>query len=133
MFERLDCVCLHTDDLGKSLGEDWSRQFRVHAAPVSAPTEVAMSVGLVLTELTLNAAKYAYGGGAGPLEVDLRSRDGALRLCVRDWGAGLAESGARSGLGSRLVAGLVERFGGVIERGEAGPGLRVVVTIPLSA
>lgn len=123
-------------DLGASLGEDWKRELRVSTAPISAPTELAMSVGLVLTELVLNAVKYAYGGAAGPLEIDLHDRGGALRLLVRDFGsgeAGTVPAPTGGGLGSRLVLGLVERHNGAIERSPAGPGLRVGVTIPLVA
>ncbi|HEX2561444.1 sensor histidine kinase, partial [Phenylobacterium sp.] len=122
-------------DIGASLGEEWTRQMTINLSPVSTPTEMAMSIGLVLSELVLNAAKYAYDGGAGPLAMDLVLRGPALRLEVRDWGRGeaLAQPVAGGGLGSRLIAGLIDRFNGTIERKAASPGLRVVVTVPLPA
>ncbi|MFC3080056.1 histidine kinase dimerization/phosphoacceptor domain -containing protein [Phenylobacterium terrae] len=122
-------------DIGASLGAEWTRQMKTNLNPVSTPTEMAMSIGLVLSELVLNAAKYAYEGGAGPLQVDLVVRGPALRLEVRDWGRGeaVAKPVAGGGLGSRLIGGLIDRLKGTIDRSAAAPGLRVVVTVPLPA
>lgn len=120
-------------DIGASLGADWTRQMKIQLSPVATPTEMAMSIGLVLSELVLNAAKYAYDGAAGPLLVELSGRPQGLRLEVRDWGRGaaVAKTPSGGGLGSRLVGALVDRLNGTLERGAASPGMRVVVYVPL--
>lgn len=122
-------------DIGASLGAEWARQMKIDLHPVATPTEVAMSIGLVLSELVLNAAKYAYDGAAGPLRVELADRPQGLRLEVRDWGRGdaVAKPPTGGGLGTRLMAGLIDRLKGSLERTSASPGLRVVVSVPLAA
>ena len=91
-----------------------------------------MSLGLALTELVLNAVKYAYDGQPGPLEIELQSRDDRLRLSVRDWGRGPARmSTAATGLGTRLIMSLVENLAGTITREDASPGLCVIISVPL--
>jgi two-component system, chemotaxis family, sensor kinase Cph1 len=118
-------------DLMGSLGREWREQIRVHLAPVAVSAEAAQSIGLVLTELILNAAKYAYRGASGPLEVQLEARSASIRLVVRDWGQGSSEPAkAGGGFGLRIMAALVQQLGGTVERTLAPSGLCVRVTIP---
>jgi chemotaxis family two-component system sensor kinase Cph1 len=122
------------NDLGESLGAAWAPQLRVHSAPCSIPTEAAMSVGLVVTELVLNAAKYAYDGRPGVIEVNVEGRADRLRVVVRDHGRGLTDARPKGGgFGSKLMAGLVNRLQGELQRSDAGPGLRVTLDVPLPA
>lgn len=122
-------------DIAASVGEGWSKELRIRTAPVLAPTEMALSVGLVVTELVLNAVKYAYDGGSGPIEVDLEERRNRLHLSVRDWGErSLPDAGGQPGghgFGSKLITGLLDRLKGEIRRSDAAPGLRVIVEAPL--
>jgi two-component system, chemotaxis family, sensor kinase Cph1 len=119
-------------EIGKSLGPDWSRELRLHTTPMAVPTEMAMSVGLVITELVLNAVKYAYGGAAGAIEVELQGRNEQLQVTVRDWGTGNPSSTPTGGgFGLKLISGLVARLRGTIERAALSPGLKVTVAVPL--
>ncbi len=121
-------------DIANSLPQGWRRELRCHTSPVQASAEVAMSIGLVLTELVLNAVKYAYDGAPGPIEVEVQKRGELLHLAVRDQGKGKpAGSPGGSGFGSKLISGLVESLEGNIERAGASPGLRVTVTVPIPA
>lgn len=117
-------------DLMDSLGGGWREQLRLKLEPVSVSALAAQSIGLVLTELILNAAKYAYSGAGGPLEVQLEARSATIELTVRDRGAGSSEPAKRGGFGSRIMAALVQRLDGTLERTLAAPGLYVSVTIP---
>ena len=45
-------------------------------------------MGLVLTELFINANKYAYAGASGPLLVTLHESGQTFRLTVADRGIG---------------------------------------------
>ncbi|MEQ8346311.1 MAG: GAF domain-containing protein [Sneathiellaceae bacterium] len=119
-------------DIGASVGEGWAGEFRIRTSPVLAPTEMALSIGLVVTELVLNAVKYAYEDGVGPIEVELEERRNRLLLSVRDWGRGqTTEQPGGHGFGSRLLTGLLERLHGEIRRTDARPGIRVIVEAPL--
>ena len=53
------------------MGQDWTQHLSLKLAPVLLPTDRAISLGLLLTELLINANKYAYGGAAGPIEITL--------------------------------------------------------------
>jgi two-component system, chemotaxis family, sensor kinase Cph1 len=119
-------------DVGNSLGADWARELRVHTSSFSVPTEVAMSVGLVVTELVLNAAKYAYGGRPGPVEIDVEGRPGRLHVRVRDHGqVAAAERPQGEGFGFQLISGLVDRLHGELRQMDASPGFSVTVDVPL--
>ena len=122
------------DDVGKSLGGDWKRNIALRTSPVLAPTELAMSLGLVITELVMNSVKYAYGGVAGPIEVDVAERNGNLIVKVRDRGKWEANAPTKGGgFGSRLIDGLVEGSRGTLTRTQGDPGLVVTLSAPLAA
>ena len=117
-------------DLGNSLGPEWSRELRVNTPSFTVPTEMAMSVGLIVTELVLNAAKYAYGGRPGPLEVDVVGGEERFHVRVRDHGPA-TERPQDTGFGFKLMRSLVDRLQGELRRTDAAPGFSVTVDIPL--
>ena len=117
-------------DLGNSLGPEWSRELRVNTPSFTVPTEMAMSVGLIVTELVLNAAKYAYGGRPGPVDVDVEGKPGRLHVRVRDHGPA-TERPQDTGFGFKLMRSLVDRLQGELRRTDAAPGFSVTVDVPL--
>ncbi len=116
------------DSVG-SMGPEWSRMLNLDLAPIRLRTDRAVSVGLVLTELMINANKYAYDGAAGPLEVQMIEDRNRMRLVVRDQGRG--RTGTRKGFGSRMMEALVRQLGGDLTFEDAAPGLRAVLVAPL--
>lgn len=116
-------------DIVSSLGDGWSDQVTLDLAPVLLPTDRAVSVGLILTELMINATKYAYGGGPGPVAVTLAEDRASFRVIVADRGVG-APATPRRGFGSRMMEALVRQIGGEMTRADNGPGLRVVLSAP---
>ena len=116
-------------DMRTSLGADWGRQIKLDLAPVLVPTDRAVNIGLILTELVINATKYAYGGAAGPIAIALEQHGGKLRLIVADDGRG---KGDGEGFGSRMMDAMVQRLSGVIEYGDNLPGLRAIMTVPIA-
>ena len=118
------------EELAESLDPEWARRTRLHLTPVEAPTDRAVAVGLIATELIINASKYAYGGAPGPLDITLETHDGALRLIVADRGGGKAKSTA--GFGSRMMSAMVAQLSGVLDYGDNRPGLRAALSAPLA-
>ena len=90
----------------------------------------AVHIGLILTELVINANKYAYAGGAGPITIALEQQRTRFSLIVSDRGGG--KSGRSSGFGSRMLVSLVARLAGTIEESDNRPGLRVTIVAPIS-
>lgn len=118
-------------DVVASLGDGWADEVALDLAPVLLPTDRAISFGLILTELMINATKYAYGGGPGPVSVTIAEDRANLRLVVTDRGVGAPDVG-RKGFGSRMMEALVKQIGGELEREDARPGLRVILTAPVT-
>ncbi len=116
-------------DMQTSLGEDWAAQMTLDLAPVLVATDRAVNIGLVLTELVINASKYAYRGDAGPIHIILEQHRNRLRLIVADQGVG--KSGTRVGFGSRMMNAIVAGLSGTIEQDDNMPGLRVILTAPI--
>ncbi|TCL67142.1 histidine kinase dimerization/phosphoacceptor domain -containing protein [Rhizobium sp. BK251] len=117
------------DDLAASFGADWAAHLVRDLQPIVLPNDRAIGLGLVLTELVINANKYAYGGKAGRLRVTLSEDRNRFRLIVADEGVG--RGSARTGFGSRLINGLVGQLGGTLEYQDNQPGTRVVLSAPI--
>jgi light-regulated signal transduction histidine kinase (bacteriophytochrome) len=123
-------------DLSSSMGAEWADHITASLAPITVATDRAVTIGLVLTELVINANKYAYGGRPGPIEIALEQHRGSFRLVVADRGAGKAKGGAgghdAGGFGSRMMAAMVSQLQGQLDHGDNLPGLRTVLTAPLA-
>lgn len=111
------------------MGQDWGPYMTLNLSPVMVSTDRAVTLGLLLTELLINANKYAYGGAAGPIEIELVEDRTLLRLTVADKGGGKVSYS--KGFGSRIVEGLAAQLGGKLDYEQNNPGLRAVITIPV--
>lgn len=88
-------------------------------ADLMVPSQTAVALALIATELVTNARKYAYRDGeSGPIAVELRARSGdRLEMTVCDEGQGLPdnwETGTRAnggGLGMRVIRAMVQQIG----------------------
>lgn len=116
-------------EIKSTMDRSWGDAIRLELAPVLISTDRAVNVGLILTELVINANKYAYAGGSGPITIELEQHRNRFRLVVSDRGAG--KSGAGTGFGSRMLSSMVKRLAGTIEEADNDPGLRVTVTAPI--
>ena len=122
----LDDLCT---DMKAAMGADWSELISLDLSPVLVSTERAVNIGLILTELVINANKYAYAGTAGPIAITLDQQRSNFRLVVEDKGVGKAA--VRQGFGSRMMSAMVKTLGGTIEEVGNEPGLRVTLTAPV--
>lgn len=83
-----------------------NRDIHLEAEPVAAPSDFASIIGIIVTEIVINACKHAYAPDQpGPIEIVLSSdAERRFTLEVRDRGRGRSDdrqSGQR--LGSRIV------------------------------
>lgn len=113
-----------------SMGPEWDGYLTLNIAPVLIPTDRAVTLGLVLTELVINANKYAYDGAPGPIEISLEEQGSKFRLIVADHGRGKHEP--RQGFGTRMMSAMVNQLGGELEYKDNKPGLRAVLTASVS-
>ncbi|MEJ2818257.1 GAF domain-containing protein [Caulobacter sp. CCG-8] len=115
------------EEMVGTLDEAWSRQLRVDAAPVTVPTDKAVIIGLVVTELFINAVKYAYRGQPGRMDIGLVEDGDRLLLTVADQGGG--KQGPRVGFGSKMMDALVRQMGGVLTYHDNAPGVRAELSV----
>jgi two-component sensor histidine kinase len=97
-------------------------------------TDRGIRLALIITELAVNAAKYAYGEAGGPIRVRMVKKPDAVLLTVRDDGAGLPagfEAHKRKSLGMRIVTALAAQAGAAIEARNGDPGAEFTVRVPL--
>jgi chemotaxis family two-component system sensor kinase Cph1 len=117
-------------DLKGSMGDEWANQFALDLAPITIAADDAVQVGLVLVELVINAQKYAYGGAPGPIFVNLEQHRARFRMIVAD--AGRGKTGTRKGFGTRMLDSMVRRLNGTLEVSDNMPGVRTVLTAPIT-
>ncbi|HEY6633536.1 MAG TPA: histidine kinase dimerization/phosphoacceptor domain -containing protein [Rhizobiaceae bacterium] len=118
-------------DLLTSFGDEWRGMLTLDLEPVLLPNDRAISAGLVLTELVINANKYAYAGAPGALKVALSESGSTFRLIVSDMGGGRVST--RPGFGSRMLDALVQQLGGTLEFSDNQPGTRAVLAAPIGS
>lgn len=113
---------------------------RVDAGEGATTSEQAVSMGLIATELVINALKHAFPDGRkGEIVVCFESTASAWRLAVSDDGVGIStrlpEATLRIGLGTSIVEALTRQLGGRITTSAASPppGTIVSVTVPRAA
>jgi two-component sensor histidine kinase len=93
-----------------------------------AEAEVSVSLGLIVTELVINALKHAFPGGRrGTISVDYRSDPSGWTLKVQDDGVGMPSHDAHSkrGLGSSIVTALARQLNAQVEIADGQPGTQV--------
>ena len=96
---------------------------------MSVPTDIAVLVGLIVTELLTNAYKYAYPGNqSGEVRVLMRKASPTrATLMIEDDGVGWDGTGEvkGTGLGTRLVSAMAGRLGTSIVYGDGQGGTRI--------
>lgn len=93
----------------------------------------SVSLGLIVTELTINAIKHAFPGEdpTGAIEVDYRASGDGWRLTVTDNGVGMPPASmVKPGLGTSIVSALADRLGAHVAVTSANPGTRVTIAHP---
>jgi len=117
--------------IGASMIHD-PRQLRltVEADDSMATADVSVSLGLIVTELVINALKHAFPGQRdGAIVVGYRSGDAEWELSVSDDGAGMfgGRSPAKAGLGTSIVEALATQLDAKVSSTDNRPGTKVTV------
>jgi two-component sensor histidine kinase len=117
------------EDLRRSAEGNRMSRLTLKAEPIEIDPDRAVAIGIIVNELVMNAVKYAYPDGAGPIHVDLVARGDELVLSIADNGVGLnAKSDPRStGMGQRIVAAMAAKLTATVERDPAHDGTRIVL------
>ncbi|MBV9075991.1 MAG: response regulator [Methylobacteriaceae bacterium] len=125
------------DDLRSSADVGDASLLSLEAEPVELDPDKAVAVGVVVTELVLNAMKHAYPDGRGPIRVRLE-RDSAdrVRLAVEDDGVGrsdqpFAAGRSAQGLGRMIVRAMATKLNAEWGQDETHTGMRVVLSFDL--
>ena len=128
-------------DLCRSIGDSMIRDhnqlvLKVTADDSVAPSRKSVSLGLIVTELVINALRHAFPNDRnGQIEVDYRAHGEGWTLSVRDDGIGMPEypGKAKPGLGAGIIQALAGQLGATIEITNTRPGTRVsIVCVPQS-
>ncbi len=120
------------DSLAKSMiGDRRSLSVVVQAAAGTAVSSEAVSIGLIITELVINALKHAFPGDrAGEILVGYDVERAGWCLSVSDNGVGRRDDGhehTRTGLGTNIVEALAHQLNARIEVSSGPQGTSVSI------
>ena len=120
------------DSLAASMiGERRPLSVRVKATSGTATSSEAVSLGLIVTELVINALKHAFPGGeAGEILVSYEARGSGWRLSVSDNGSGPGEASAErpyAGLGTSIVEALARQLDAIVQKSSGPKGTTVSI------
>jgi two-component sensor histidine kinase len=117
------------EDLRRSAEGNRMSRLALNAAPVEIDPDRAVAIGIIVNELILNAVKYAYPEGPGPIYVELLSSGDDLELSITDHGVGLGvKADPRStGMGQRIVSAMATKLNAQAERDPNHTGTRIVL------
>jgi two-component sensor histidine kinase len=104
---------------------------KVTGDTASVAPNVSISLGLIVTELVINALKHAFPDRRGVIVVDYRSGEARWTLSVADDGVGMNThpTPPRPGLGATIVEALARQLGARVETTDAHPGAKVSIVL----
>jgi two-component sensor histidine kinase len=97
--------------------------------------DVSVSLGLIVTELVINALKHAFPAGRrGTIRVEYKSSGDGWSLLVKDDGVGMPTGALapKSGLGTGIIEALAKHLDGVIRVDDAKPGTSIFIALRTS-
>lgn len=121
------------DSLEKSMISERPLSIKVQATAGTAISDEAVSLGLIVTELVINALKHAFpSGGEGEIWVRYESDVSGWRLSVSDNGMGPGELGAgrpHIGLGTSIVEALACQLDATVQKSDGPEGTTVSILV----
>jgi len=121
------------DSLAASMvGDRRPVSIKVQATSGRAVSSEAVSLGLIVTELVINALKHGFQGGEeGEILVSYDAQDSGWRLAVSDNGSGAQEQSGEAphtGLGTSIVEALAHQLNATVEKTSGPRGTTVMIT-----
>ena len=122
------------DDLRRSAEGNRMSRLTLKAEPVEIDPDRAVAIGIVVNELVMNAVKYAYPDGPGPIHVKLKLANDDVLLSIADNGVGLnATSDPRStGMGQRIVSAMATKLDATVAPDPDHDGTKILVRFRLT-
>jgi two-component sensor histidine kinase len=118
--------------VGSMIGESSRIALKVEADAGTLPSEQAVSIGLIVTELVINALKHAFPDviKSGEVVVKYDVSGSNWRLTISDNGAGIKPKPATklSGLGTTLVKALAQQLEATVETVSNDKGTNVAIS-----
>jgi two-component sensor histidine kinase len=117
------------EDLRRSAEGNKMSRLTLKAEPVEIDPDRAVAIGIIVNELVMNAVKYAYPDGSGPIHVELSATGDDVLLAIADDGVGLnVKVDPRStGMGQRIVSAMASKLEADVARDPAHAGTRIVL------
>jgi len=117
------------EDLRRSAEGNRMSRLTLKAEAIEIDPDRAVAIGIIVNELVMNAVKYAYPDGAGPIHVDLRAQGDDIALAITDDGVGLnVKVDPRStGMGQRIVTAMAGKLDANVERDPTHSGTRILL------
>jgi two-component sensor histidine kinase len=120
------------EDLRRSAEGEKLTQLTLKAEAVEVDPDRAIAIGIVVNELVINALKYAYPDGSGPIHVELGRSGDLIHVAVTDQGIGFADKPApgSTGMGRRIVDAMAGKLEANLKIDHGGAGTRVMLSLP---
>ncbi|MEI9997566.1 MAG: histidine kinase dimerization/phosphoacceptor domain -containing protein [Rhizomicrobium sp.] len=119
------------ESIGASMIRDHSKlSLEVDVDDSTTSADVSVSLGLIVTELVINALKHAFpNDSSGRIKVDYNSHGPNWTLSVSDTGVGMPKNAVnpKPGLGTNIVQALAGQLQATIKVAEAHPGTMVSI------
>jgi two-component sensor histidine kinase/PAS domain-containing protein len=115
------------------IGDSRSISLKVEADPGTAVSREAVSIGLIVTELVMNALKHAFPAAKpdATIVVTYKVAETDWKLTISDNGIGKPDvkaSETKGGLGTSLIQALAKQLGAVVDIASDGHGTAVSLT-----
>ena len=118
------------DDLRRSAEGNRMSRLTLKAEPVEIDPDRAVAIGIVVNELVMNAVKYAYPDGPGPIHVELKLQGDDIVLSIADNGVGLnaTKDPGSTGMGQRIVSAMATKLDATVAPDPSHDGTKIVVS-----
>ena len=117
--------------IGASMIHDHGRlTLKVQADEAFCSADISVSLGLIVTELVINALKHGFPEGrGGHIVVGYHTQGPDWTLTVSDDGVGMPTGAlpAKAGLGTSIVEALARQLGAVVVMADNAPGTKVSI------